>query len=108
MLRAVLNVNWSERVSNERLYGVLPLLSDKVASRRMQFAGHCHRHPELPAGKLVLWEPSRGHRSRGHPTKTFVEVLAQDAGVESSAELARCMEEREDWKKRWRTRLRTT
>ena len=24
MLRAVLNVNWSERVSNERLYGVLP------------------------------------------------------------------------------------
>ena len=110
MLRAVLNINWSERVDNEKLYGVLPLLSDKVASRRMQFAGHCHRHPELPAGKLVLWEPSRarGHRSRGHPTKTFVEVLAQDAGVESSAELARCMDEREDWKKRWRTRLRTT
>ena len=71
MLRAVLNVNWSERVSNERLYGVLPLLSDKVASRRMQFAGHCHRHPELPTGRLVLWE-TRGLlgsiRTRFHPS----------------------------------------
>ena len=60
----------------------------------MQFAGHIHRHPELPAGRLVLWELScaRGHRSKGRPTKTFVEVLVQDAGVESSAELAKCME----------------
>ena len=46
----------------------------------------------------MLWEPSlaRGHRSKGHPTKTFVEVLVQDAGVESSAEQAKCKEERED------------
>ena len=110
MLRVVLNINWNEHVTNEQLYGGLPRLSDKVASRRMQFAGHCHRHPELPAGRLVLWEPSpaRGHRSRGHPTASFVEVLARDAGVESSAELARCMDEREDWRIRWRTRLRTT
>ena len=66
-------------------------MSDKVASRRMQFAGHCHPHPELPAGRLVLWEPSSacGHQSKGHPTTTFVKVLAQDAGVDSSAELAR-------------------
>ena len=85
-------------MTNMQLYGVLPQLSDRVASRRMQFAGHCHRHPELPAGRLVLWEPSRarGHQSRGHPTKTFVEVLVQDAGVESSAEQAKCIEERED------------
>ena len=25
----------------------------------MKFAGHCYRHPELPASKLVLWEPSK-------------------------------------------------
>ena len=72
--------------------------------------GHCHRNPELQAGRLVLWQPSRarGHRSKGRPTKTFVEVLAQDTVVESSAELAKCMEEREDWKKSWKTRLGMT
>ena len=91
---------WREHVTNEQLYGGLPRLSDKVASRRMQFVGHCHRHPELLAGRLLLWEPSPacGHRSRGHPTATFVEALAKYAGVESSGELARCMDEREDWK----------
>lgn len=52
--------------------------------------------------------PAREHQSRGYPTPTFVEVLAQDAGVESSAQLARRMDEREDWKVLWRTRLRTT
>ena len=80
-------------------------MSDKVASRRMQFAGHCHRHPELPAGRLVLWEPSPacGHRSNGHPRTTFVKVLVQDSGVESFAELGKCMEEREVWKIHWRT-----
>ena len=110
MLRVVLNINWNEHVTNEQLYGGLPRLSDKVASRRMQFAGHCHRHPELPAGRPVLLEPSpaRGHRLSGHPTASSLEVLARYAGVESSAELARCMDEREDWKIRWRICLRTT
>jgi len=42
----------------------------------------------------------------GHHMATFVEVLVWGAGVESSAELVRCMDEREDWKVRWRTRLR--
>ena len=34
------------------------------------------------------------HQSKRQPTKTFVEALAQDAGVESSAELAKCMEKK--------------
>ena len=95
MLSVVLNINWNEHVINEQLYGGLPRLSDRVASRRRQFAGPCHRHPELPAGRLMLLESScaRGHRSKGHPTTTFVEVLARDAGVECSAKLATCMDE---------------
>ena len=35
--------------------------SDKVASRRLQLAGHCHRHPELSTQKRVLWQPLHGH-----------------------------------------------
>ena len=68
-----------------------------------------------PTPKASRWQtcamgttPARGNRWRGHPMATFLEVLARDAGVESSAELARCMDEREDWKIRLRTRLRTT
>ena len=110
MLHVVLNINWSENVTNEQLYGGLTRLSDRVASRRMQFAGHFHRHPELPAGRLVLFGSHHLHvgTDRGLPTATLVEVLAWDAGVESSAELARCMDEREDKKIRWQTRPRTT
>ena len=47
MLRKALNVHWSSHTANAQLYGNLPRVSDKIASRRLQLAGHCHRHPEL-------------------------------------------------------------
>ena len=52
--------------------------------------------------------PTHGRRSRGRPTLTYVDVLKKDAGAQSTAELAGCMENRDDWKQRWRARLRTT
>ena len=107
MLRVVLNINQGEHITNKRLYGTLPSVSKKIAVRRMRLAGHCHRHQELPAQKLVLWEPTHGHQSRGRPTPTYVDVLKKDAGAESTNELARCMENRNDWKIRV-ARLRTT
>ena len=108
MLRAVLNISKSTHVTNRILYEGIPRVSEKVAARRMRLAGHCQRHQELPASKLVLWEPTHGHRSRGRPTLTYVDVLKKDAGAQSTNELARCMENRDDWKQRWRARLRTT
>ena len=45
MLRTALNIHWSSHTTNEVLYGKLPRLSDKIASRRMQLAGHCYIHP---------------------------------------------------------------
>ncbi len=108
MLRAVLNISKSAHVTNEILYEGIPRVRDKIAVRRMGLAGHCQRHPELPASKLVLWEPSRGCRLRGRPTLTYVDILKKDAGVQSTSELERCMENREDWKQRWKARLRTT
>ena len=108
MLRVVLNINKSAHVSNNILYAGIPKVSDKIAARRMRLAGHCQRHQELPASKLVLWEPTHGHRSRGRPTLTYVDVLKRDAGAQSTSELAGCMENRDDWKRRWKARLRTT
>jgi len=57
ILRRVQNVYCSSYTSNKVLYGKLPLLSDKIASRRLQLAGHCFRPPELSTQCLLLWEP---------------------------------------------------
>ena len=102
MLRAVLNVDQNIHITNKDLYRQLPRLSKKVAARRMKLAGHCHRHRELPASRLVLWEPMCGHRSRGRSALMYVDVLKKDAGAESSSELAGCMENRNDWRLRWK------
>ena len=50
-------------------------VSDKIASRRLQLAGHCFRHPKFSAQPLVLWEPSHRHRGRGRPRATFIDTL---------------------------------
>ena len=69
-LRAVLNISRSTHVTNKILYEGIPRVSEKITGRRMRLAGHCQRHRELPASKLVLWEPLHGR-----PTLTYVEVL---------------------------------
>ena len=35
----------------------------------MRLAGHCQRHQELPASKLVLWEPTLGTGQEDAPHK---------------------------------------
>ena len=106
MLRKAVNVHWSNKITNKELYGGWPALSDKIASRRLQLAGHCHRHPELCAQKLILWEPTHGHRGRGRPKTTFVDVLLNDTGAESAEELAGMMSDRDVWRSHVVSRLR--
>ena len=101
MLRKALNIHWSSHTTNEVLYGKLPRVSDKVASRRLQLAGHCHRHPELSAQPFVLWEPNHGRKSRGRPRTTYIDTLKSDTGANDGAELATMMADR----KLWRTRV---
>ena len=50
----------------------------------MKLVGHCHRHKKLPAGTLVLWELTSGHRSQGGATKTFVDALKEDTGAKTA------------------------
>ena len=80
-------------------------MNSEIATRRMKLAGHCHRHKELPAGTLVLWEltSGQGHRSQGGATKTFVDALKEDTGAKTAEEIARCMENRDDWRHLWMT-----
>ena len=98
MLRKTLNIQWSSYTFTEVLYGKLPAVADKIVANRLQLAGHCHRHPELSAQKVLLWEPQHGHRGRGRPRTTYVDTLKRDTGAKSTSELATLMEDRKVWR----------
>ena len=97
MLRMAKNVSWREHMRNEDMYGNLPKVSTKIKQRRMRLAGHCIRHEEEMANKLVLWEPTEGQRSRGRRKATYIDTLLEDACVDNISELRALMEEREEW-----------
>ena len=65
MLWMALNVSWKQLIPNIQLYGELPPVSTKVQQRRMRLAGHCVRHDDEVANKLVMWQPTDGHAKRG-------------------------------------------
>ena len=107
MLRAAMNIDWRDHVSNQDLYGELPRISDRVAWRRLGLAGHCHRHPEIPAHHLILWEPTHGSCRQGRPANTYVDTLKRDSGAANTDELVSCMNNRHDWASRRAARLRS-
>ena len=99
MLRMAMNINYKDHVTNEELYGNLPQVTSKIQLRRMRLAGHCWRHKEEIASKLVLWEPLDGTRSRGKQKITFIDTLLQDSGLDNTKELGTIMEDRKEWKR---------
>ena len=108
MLRRVHGIRWESHTTNAELYGSVPRVSSKIASRRMQLAGHCYRHPELCASNLVLWQPGHGKRDRGRPKQDYVTTLKTDTGVVSTSELGALMSDRDAWKSHVSARLRAT
>ena len=94
----VLNVTWRDKIRNDRLYGNLPKLTDKIKERRMKLAGHCVRHCELEVGNLVLWEPTHGRSNRGSQKTTYVDKLRNDISLKSAAEIRAVMKDRDEWR----------
>ena len=105
MLRAAFNISWQEHMPNRILYGNIPRVTDKIRARRLQFAGHCHRHPDLPAQKVLLWQPTHGKRSVGRPAPTFPKTLLKDAEVETVGELQTLLNDRFRWRSISQARL---
>ena len=97
MLRCVKQIHWERHVTNLELYGGLPRVSTKIRARRLRLAGHCLRHAELAANKLVLWAPTQGHCSRGRPQTTYVDTLCRDSGLRLE-ELRIAMEDQCVWR----------
>ena len=73
----------------------------------MKLTGHCHRHPELAASNLFLWQPNQNLIRRGRPKVDFVEVLRQDAG-NLTTELRTVMEDQSVWRNHVTARLQAT
>ena len=90
---------------------IFPIIKLPIRVRlqhRLQLAGHCYRHPELSTQKLVLWEPTHGHRGRGRPNTTYIDTLKRDTGAFEASEIAALMADRRLWKDLVVARLRAT
>ena len=66
-------------------------LSQKLATRQLQFAGHCQRAVGEITQSLLLWKPSGHIHSR---RLAFPDVIARDSGIERS-DLGNAMVDRE-------------
>ena len=84
-------------MTNKDLYGEIPQITTTIRKRRLRFAGHCARNKADPVSQLLLWEPTQGTRKRGQPVKTYIDVLKEDTGIETTQELGACMDDREVW-----------
>ena len=86
MLRAAFNISWRDHLTNEELYLSIPQVTEKVRSCRLQLAGHCFDHPELPAHDVLLLQPKHGNRGRGRPCCEFSRIDAARLADELRAE----------------------
>ena len=73
MLRMALNYR-ARATTDQQLCGDLSPGSLKTKQRRMRVAGHCMRHREKEASKLVLCIPADGHPNRGRRRVTFIQL----------------------------------
>jgi len=66
----------------------------------MKIAGHCLRHEEEIACKLVLWEPTERRRRRGRKALSYIDALLDDSGMDNVLELKTAMMDRLGWRRR--------
>ena len=97
MLRAVLNVSWSQHVTNTDLYRNMPKVTTTILKRRLRFSGHCWRSNEELIHQALLWHPKHGKRNRGRPVRSYIDQLEKDTGL-NRTELPTAMEDRIAWR----------
>ena len=69
MLRATLNVHWSQRVTNKKLYNDLPKITETIRYCRLKFSWHIWRHYEEIGHNMLFWVPTNGKSYRKWPTE---------------------------------------
>ena len=83
-------------MTNEDLYGHLPKVSSKIRERPMSAAGHCVRHKEEEASKVMLWQLQHGQTKRGRPKTTYIHTLLEDTELVTFGELRTVMLDQSD------------
>ena len=92
LLRRVQNISWKQHYTLQQIYDKIPPVSERLAQRRVQFAGHCYRAEGELISDLILWKPSKGRKL------TYPDVVARDTGLEVQ-DLHVGMADREWWRK---------
>ena len=57
-------------------------------SRHIRIAGHCNRHEEQVADKLIFWQPTTG---KGKRSITYIDNLMRDTGLDDINEIRNMM-----------------
>ena len=97
MFCATLNVHWSKRVTNKKLYNDLPKIKETIRYCRLKFSGHIWRHDEEIGHNLLFWMSTNGKSKRGRSQKTYIDQLIEDTGLQME-ELKTLMANREERK----------
>ena len=96
MLRVVNNVKWQQCTSNDVLYDNLPKITNKIATQRVSFAGHCFGNKKV-IHKLILWETRSGKNTKRRPAQNFINQLTDDTNLDKE-DSETAMNDREYWK----------
>lgn len=108
MLCVALNIKQDEHINNNRLYGGLPGLSEKLTVRRMRLAGHCHWHRELPAKKACTVGTNRRASFQSASHTYLCRCAKEKCRCGKHKRVGQMYGELRWWIRRWITRLRMT
>ena len=78
LLRYVLNIKWPQKISNEKLGGIIKMerWSHTISIRRMSWLGHLFRLPtDTPARQALKLIEEEGARRRGALIKTWLMLV---------------------------------
>ena len=109
LLRRILNIKWSDKVSNEKLYEKTKTKrwSEKIKKRRLSWFGHLCRLPENCPAKQALYEALKpAKKPRGRPLFTWLELITNQVkeldfdNIYDAIEFAR---DRQLWKSKTNT-----
>ena len=96
MLRAILNKSWQQHPTRHKLYVICPL------SRKLfRHAGHYWRSRDELIRDVLLWTPTHGRAKAGRPAQTYIQQVCEDTGC-CPEDLPRAMNDREEWRERFR------
>ena len=80
LLRRIQNISWKQHYTLKQIYGKIPPLTERLAQRRVKFAGHCFRAENELISDLILWKPSRG-RKLTYTQTSFPETQASRSRI---------------------------